>query len=88
MKKSYGRKVYIAMIITALIELAALFFFMSKVESVKTVLFCVVMAIGGGMLTLSDLSEEAGEEKMPVMQILTALLLLIAETYAAGMLIL
>lgn len=88
MKKSYGRKVYIAIIITALIELAALFFFMSKVESVKTVLFCVVMAIGGGMLTLSDLSEEAGEEKMPVMQILTALLLLIAETYAAGMLIL
>lgn len=88
MKKSYGRKVYIAIIITALIELVALFFFMSKVESVKTVLFCIVMAVGGGMLTLSDLPEERGEEKMPVMQLLTALLLLVAETYAAGMLIL
>jgi len=89
MKKTYGRKVYIAIIITALIELAGLFFFMSKVEgSVTTVLICIVMAVGGGIMTLSDLPESAGEEKMSMVQILTALMLLVAETYAAGMLIL
>lgn len=88
MKKAYGRKVFIAIIITALLELGALFFLMQNVESVKTVLFCIVMAVGGGILTLSDLPEDRGEEKMPVMTILTALMLLVAETYAAGMMLL
>lgn len=69
MKKTYGRKVYIAIIITA-------------------VLICIVMAVGGGIMTLSDLPERAGEEKMSMVQILTALMRLVAETYAAGMLIL
>ena len=88
MKKTYGRKIFLAIVITALIELVALFFFLDKVESVKSVLFCVVMAVGGGIMTLSDLPEERGSEKMSAIQILTALLLLVAETYAAGMLIL
>lgn len=88
MKKAYGRRVFLAIVITALIELIALFFFLDKVESIKTVLICVVMAVGGGIMTLSDLPEERGEEKMTVIQILTALMLLVAETYAAGMMIL
>ncbi len=89
MKKTYGRRVYMAIIITALIELAGLYFFMDKVEgSVTTVLICIIMAVGGGIMTLSDLPENAGEEKMSVVQILTALMLLVAETYAAGMMLL
>ena len=88
MKKAYGRRVFKAIIITALIELAALFFFMNNVENVKTVLFCIVMAVGGGILTLSDLPDSRGDEKMPVVQMLTALMLLVAETYAAGMMLL
>ncbi len=88
MKVSYGRKVYIAIVITALIELLGVYFFRNNIESVKTVLFCIIMAVGGGVLTLSDMPEEAGDEKMTISQILTALMLLVAETYAAAILLL
>ena len=75
-------------VITALLELVVLFFMKSNVESAKTVLFCIVMAVGGSIATLSDLPEEAGNEKMPVVQLATAALLLVAEAYAAGMMLL
>lgn len=89
MKIAYGRKVFIAIIITGLIELLGFQFMGSGIEQNKgTVLFCIVMAIGGGIFTYMDMPEEAGEEKMRATNILTALMLLVAETYAAGMLLL
>ncbi|MBR4020222.1 MAG: hypothetical protein IKI99_02825 [Firmicutes bacterium] len=89
MKVAYGRKVFIAIIITGLLELLAFPFLGSGIEQNKgTVLFCIVMAVGGGIATYMDMPEEAGEEKMRVVQILTALMLLVAETYAAGMMLL
>ena len=89
MKIAYGRKVFIAIIITGLLELLAFQFMGSGIEQNKgTVLFCIVMAVGGGIFTFMDMPEEASEEKMRVTHILTAIMLLVAETYAAGMLLL
>lgn len=88
MKIGYGRKVFIAIIITGLLELLGVQFFGADVPHKGTVMFCIIMAIGGGIATFLDLPEEAAEEKMRIPQILTALMLLVAETYAAGMLIL
>ncbi len=88
MKVAYGRKVFIAIIITGLLELLGIQFFGTDVPHKGTVMFCTIMAIGGGIATYMDLPEEAAEEKMRIPQILTALMLLVAETYAAGMLIL
>ena len=88
MKVAYGRKVFIAIIITGLLELLGIQFFGADVTSKGTVMFCAIMAIGGGIATYIDLPEEAAEEKMRIPQILTALMLLVAETYVAGMLIL
>lgn len=88
MKIGYGRKVFIAIIITGLLELLGFQFFGSDIENRGTVLFCVIMAVGGGILTYLDMPEEASEEKMRGTNILTAIMLLVAETYAAGMLLL
>ena len=88
MKIGYGRKVFIAIIITGLLELQGFQFFGSDIENRGTVLFCVIMAVGGGILTYLDMPEEASEEKMRGTNILTAIMLLVAETYAAGMLLL
>jgi len=88
MKIGYGRKVFIAIIITGLLELLGFQFFGSDIANKGTVLFCIIMAVGGSSFTYMDMPEEAAEEKMRVPQILTALMLLVAETYAAGMLIL
>ena len=89
MKIAYGRKVFIAIIITGLLELLVFQFMGSGIEQNKgTVLFCIVMAVGGSIFTYMDMPEEAGEEKMRITQILTGLMLLVAETYAAGMLLL
>ena len=88
MKIGYGRKVFIAIIITGLLELLGFQFFGSDIENRGTVLFCVMMAVGGGILTYLDMPEAASEEKMRGTNILTAIMLLVAETYAAGMLLL
>lgn len=88
MKIGYGRKVFIAIIITGLLELLGFQFFGSDIANRGTVLFCVIMAVGGGILTYLDMPEEASEEKMRGTNILTAIMLLVAETYAAGMLLL
>ncbi len=88
MKVAYGRKVYIAIIITGLLELLGIQFFGADIANKGTVMFCAIMAIGGSIFTYIDMPEEAAEEKMRIPQILTALLLLVAETYVAGMLIL
>lgn len=88
MKVAYGRKVFIAIIITGILELLGIQFFGADMPNKGTVLFCTVMAIGGGIATYMDMPEEAAEEKLRIPQILTALMLLVAETYAAGMLIL
>ena len=88
MKIGYGRKVFIAIIITGMLELLGFQFFGSDIENRGTVLFCVIMAVGGGILTYMDMPEEASEEKMRGTNILTAIMLLVAETYAAGMLLL
>ena len=88
MKIAYGRKVFIAIIITGLLELLGFQFFGSDIANRGTVLFCVIMAVGGGILTYLDMPEEASEEKMRGTNILTAIMLLVAETYAAGMLLL
>ena len=88
MKIAYGRRVFIAIIITGLLELLGIQFFGADMPNIGTVLFCTIMAIGGGIATYMDMPEEAAEEKMRIPQILTALMLLVAETYAAGMLIL
>ena len=88
MKVAYGRKVFIAIIITGILELLGIQIFGADMPNKGTVLFCTVMAIGGGIATYMDMPEEAAEEKLRIPQILTALMLLVAETYAAGMLIL
>ena len=89
MKIAYARKVFIAIIITGLIELLGFQFMGSGIEQNKgTVLFCIIMAVGGGIFTYMDMPEEAAEEKMRITHILTAVMLLVAETYAAGMLLL
>jgi hypothetical protein len=88
MKIGYGRKVFIAIIITGMLELLGFQFFGSDIANRGTVLFCVIMAVGGGILTYLDMPEEASEEKMRGTNILTAIMLLVAETYAAGMLLL
>ena len=71
-----------------MMELLGFQFFGSDIENRGTVLFCVIMAVGGGILTYLDMPEEASEEKMRGTNILTAIMLLVAETYAAGMLLL